>query len=84
MMTFIFFVLVVLTLLLLIQARQSHHNIKEGLTLTREIHAKVLTARTVSGEVVDKHVAINKAETEKLSEAVRNTDGESNSAKKNS
>lgn len=84
MMTFLFFVLVVLTLLLLNQARHSHKSITRNLQLTEEIHAKVLTARKVSGEVVDKHVAINKAETEKLKQTVRKSDGESDSTKENS
>lgn len=74
MMTFFFFVLVVLTLLLLIQARHSHKSINKSLQLTEEIHAKVLTAREVSAKVVDKHVAINKKETEKLGQAVRRQD----------
>jgi len=74
MMTFIVLVLIVLLLLLFIQGRSSHANIKEGLKLTKEIHKEVVANRKIAGEVVDKHVRINKEEGEKLSETVRSSD----------
>lgn len=42
--------------------------------MTKEIHKEVVIKRQEAGEVVDKHVAINKAEGEKLSETVRSKD----------
>lgn len=70
MMTFIILVLIVLALVLFIQGRSSHHKIKEGLKLTREIHSEVVVKRQEAGKVVDKHVALNKQASEELSQAV--------------
>ena len=71
MIDLIVLVFIVVSLLLFIQGRSSHSKIKEGLKLTREIHTVVVTKRQEAGEVVDKHVALNKKAGEQLTEQVQ-------------
>ena len=76
MMTIIILVLIVLALLLFIQGRSSHTKINESLSLTKEIHKEVVANRKVAGEVVDKHVAINKEEGVKLADTINSSKSE--------